>query len=129
MENPRRNSIPAWYELSYLNKSIIVIRVHRTALSEMVRLNWRKSPMVESLLKSFEFRGFSPPGEKDWGFNNSMRFGQAPNPDWVTWECPLPKIGGKTGTPHKEVMALRATLYMLFTALSIFDGNTGWEEP
>jgi hypothetical protein len=128
MKFPEHNSIPAWYKISsrHAGKGI-TLSVHRTALEEMMAIKWETAPFVPYLEKEYGLTDFTPPNEGDWGFNNAMKLAKSEDSSWVTWDIPFPVLKPKTREdPPSGVLAIRASLYIASTALSIFNGDTGW---
>ena len=116
-------TVPAWYELSYKNKSNLVLRIHQKAFAYMQTLKWGNTmPIIAHYLKTFHFEEFAPPSEGKLGFCKVIRRIPSQNSSWITWVCPL-------STSNKERTALSASLSVFFQALNLFEGNTDWPNP
>lgn len=127
---PQYEPIPCWYELFMKNDYILGIRVHRQSLSEIVVDTWDTAPGIEHLVKKFKLEKFTSPHEGSWGFQDVLLLGESDHPDWIVWEFNLPKIKSTEGLDEsspKDIVALRASLYILFSlGLRFMKNETNW---
>ena len=132
MKNPEYEVLPAWYELSVKDETTLSVSVHQRIVDFLEEVFSRKKiPIVEALKELFGLGEFISPKEGDWGFAGTLRKTKPINPGWSTWEYFLPVLRHKNGRRgNRQIMtALRASLQVLFSALSIFEEDTGWKKP
>jgi len=105
--------LPVWHEFSLLNPTTLLIRAHRSVLSDINKLNQEYGPIVELNqelgLSAFKRRinGFP------WGFGKvfcPLEEGS----EWMGWVCPLPKPGKNQG---KQLLNISGSLRLLFSCL------------
>ncbi len=130
LEAPQYTPRPAWYGLSSNDEGrALVLTVHRIALADIQKVPWATAPILPHLKMSYGLDRFTLPCEGDCGFLDVLKLVPAFHPDWVAWKVALPVIKaapeGKESAKGYEI-EVRATLYLFFTFLWLFEGDTAW---
>lgn len=115
---PRKDLIPAWYEIRIYEKTTLVINIHPKALSLLDILK-SDSPIVKHYEKEFDLPNFIMPTAERWGFGEVIQR-VSDERGWTSYHCPLPvykKIGEKERTGKGTATAVRTTLSILFSLL------------
>jgi len=78
-----RESRPAWYELSLKGSNVLSWSVHRAAFDALMKMKWTDAPGVTYLQKIFNLPPFVLPGEKSWGFSETLQLRTSDRPEWI----------------------------------------------
>jgi len=101
-----RDSIPAWYQLSFFDgeKKMIILRIHEDFLPTLERAN-DDSPIVKDFLSTFGFDFFSNDIKEGFGFEKTfLRTSDGDAGGFVDFAIPIPrvKVWEKTPCSHCE---------------------------
>lgn len=88
-----------------------------------------KVPLVNLLRSDFSLPAFIPPPNDELGFGPVLSRVEESRPGWVTWRCAMPACKKKFEIDWNRLYAISATLNVLTTSLSIFDGKTEEVKP
>ena len=115
------DNIPAYYELVVKDAGTLLIRVHIKAMNAVIEMLKKDSPIIQGHIDEFPKHHFDPfilpQIEKAWGYGEILVPIQSEEQGWLVYECKIPQHG-------KNVLALRSTLDILFTALTLFKEET-----
>lgn len=94
-----REDRPAIYEIGVENNGrALKVAIHSSVADFLKDISNRANvPLIEYLKKELKlpgFKGFDDP-KKPWGFANAMIPLKTDNPNWITWQCKLPKKKGE----------------------------------
>ena len=128
MKIPTLDPISTWYELNVIGEQdeILVVRIHNAAMSELVEMVKSNAPVVLQYQKKFDLPEFIEPAHDCWGFKKVLCKTPCIQDGWTEYRIILPIMeeGGLSA-----LYPLRATLKILFDALFLFGGDTGWHLP
>jgi hypothetical protein len=120
-------NIPAWYELGFSEKGLI-IRAHKTAAAFVKQTLTASSPIIRALGENLQLPQFIEPKERTWGFGETIVRHNQSETDWITWICKLPAaLDG--GVNWAGAYAVSATLNALFLALSLAEDESDCPKP
>jgi hypothetical protein len=122
---PTHETIPVWYEIGATDHTKLQISIHPDAACHILSGRLEKSPRVSDTLKeNKKFISFIPPTHEKWGFGEILHASfNLRRMEWLTFDCPLPTRDEDT------TWAVRHTLDLLFSYLSIFEDITDSSEP
>lgn len=130
-KNIVETDISSWYELAFKSPNIFLIKIHQEALKALKKIIKSNSPIIKDLSEKFSniygFNSFIGPSEtQSWGFGKILIPAKSADNDWLTYECLLPVLhnGSRFIETKSNVLAVRSTFQVLFSALLIFDNNT-----
>jgi hypothetical protein len=120
-------TLPAWYELGFTEKGkSLLVSVSPSSYQSLISRISADLPVVAPLREEFGLPAFVPPTVEHWGFGPIVQRAPEIQPEWVTWQCPLPQFVPSTPKGRRDLEAevdwpklwsVAATLHILFAAL------------
>lgn len=126
MHNLKSERVPAWYRLGNPGNGILTLQVHQSAYDFVRSKELARTPIVQDLRKKYGLPEFVAPNQSEFGFGDVLQITTPSRPKWLNWQFSLPKLitPQQTSPGNKTLISLRATLRVLFLALSLFEGKT-----
>lgn len=126
MHNLKTQSIPAWYRLGNPGNGTLTLQVHEDAYEFVRAKELARTPIVQDLRKKYGLPEFVGPNLSEFGFGDVLQVTAPSTPRWLSWQFSLPKLitPQQTSLNNKTLLSLRATLRVLFLALSLFEGKS-----
>lgn len=133
MKFPIRDTIPAWYELDVEKdrNDTLIVRIHGAAMEELKSIIKIDSPIVKDYHRTLTLPEFIGPESDKWGFGGVFCKIPCEQKEWIAFRATLPiiKRSPKENPEWTSPNSLRASLDIIFTALFLFNGDTGWHLP
>ncbi len=115
--NPKKKTIPAWYEIGQRAGEVFILRIHREMTFEH---DLKKSRLAKDYGKRFRIGEFEHPSPAGFGFREQFKKVSSPDPNWNVYEAALPNLRAD----NSDDLALRASLSVIFNSLSLYEGTT-----